>query len=66
LLIKNIQQHTLILWAEQDLLIPTKSAYRFHNDLSNDTLVILKNIGHVPMEESPRESLGVVMGFLER
>lgn len=65
-LIKNIQQSTLILWGEQDLLIPTKSAYRFHNDLPNDTLVILKNLGHVPMEEGARESLEVVMGFLKR
>jgi pimeloyl-ACP methyl ester carboxylesterase len=64
-LIKNIQQRTLILWGEQDLLIPTKSAYRFHDDLPNDTLVILKNIGHVPMEEGARESLEGVMGFLK-
>jgi pimeloyl-ACP methyl ester carboxylesterase len=64
-LVKNIYQRTLILWGEQDLLIPTKSAYRFHDDLPNDTLVILKNIGHVPMEESPRESLAVVIAFLK-
>jgi pimeloyl-ACP methyl ester carboxylesterase len=64
-LIKNIKQRTLILWGEKDLLIPTKSAYRFHNDLLNDTLVILKNLGHVPMEEGARESLEVVMGFLK-
>ncbi len=64
-LIKNIKQRTLILWGEQDLLIPIKSAYRFHNDLPNDTLVILKNLGHVPMEEGAKESLEVVMGFLK-
>jgi pimeloyl-ACP methyl ester carboxylesterase len=65
-LIKNIMQPTLILWGENDLLIPTKSAYRFHNDLPNDTLVILKNIGHVPMEESPNESLVAVLAFLKK
>jgi pimeloyl-ACP methyl ester carboxylesterase len=64
-LIKNIQQRTLILWGEQDLLIPTKSAYRFHDDLPNDTLVILKNLGHVPMEEGAWESLEVVRIFLK-
>jgi pimeloyl-ACP methyl ester carboxylesterase len=63
--IKAIQQSTLVLWGEQDLLIPTKSAYRFHNDLPNDTLVLLKNIGHVPMEESPRESLIPLLHFLD-
>jgi pimeloyl-ACP methyl ester carboxylesterase len=64
-LIKNIKQCTLVLWGEQDLLIPLKSAYRFHNDLPNDTLVILKNLGHVPMEENPEESLAVVLNFLK-
>ena len=38
-------------------------AYQFHNDLPNDTL-ILKNAGHVPMEENPKESLKPVMNFL--
>jgi len=63
--IKNIQQPTLILWGEQDLLIPTKSAYRFHDDIPNSTLVILKKSGHVPMEESPKKSLDSVLSFLE-
>ena len=63
-LIKKIQQPTFILWGEQDLLIPTKSAYRFHDDLPNDTLVILKNMGHVPMEENPQESLNALLPFL--
>jgi pimeloyl-ACP methyl ester carboxylesterase len=64
-LIKDIKQRTLILWGEQDFLIPLKSAYRFQNDLPNDTLVILKNTGHVPMEENPKESLAVVLYFLK-
>jgi pimeloyl-ACP methyl ester carboxylesterase len=63
--IKNIQQPTLILWGEQDQLIPVHNAYRFHNDLPNDTLVILKNSGHVPMEENPKESLKAVLSFLK-
>ena len=65
-LIKNIQQPTLVLWGEQDLLIPTKNAHRFHDDLPNDTLVILKNVGHVPMEESPQESLAALLAFLKK
>jgi pimeloyl-ACP methyl ester carboxylesterase len=65
-LIKNIQQPTLILWGEQDLLIPVQYATRFHNDLPNDTLVVLKNVGHVPMEESPMESLAPLMDFLKK
>jgi pimeloyl-ACP methyl ester carboxylesterase len=62
--ISDIHQPTLILWGEQDLLITVENAYRFQADLPNDTLVILKNSGHVPMEESPEESLRVVVSFI--
>ena len=65
-LIKTIQQPTLVLWGEQDGLIPLENAYRFHADLPNDTLVILKNMGHVPMEENPKESLKAVLDFLKK
>ncbi len=65
-LIKNIKHPTLVLWGEQDLLIPTSQAYRFHDDLPNDTLIILKHSGHVPMEENPQESLDALLTFLEK
>ena len=65
-LIKNIQQPTLILWGAEDGLIPVESAYRFQEDLPNDTLVILKNTGHVPMEENPEESLEAILHFIEQ
>jgi pimeloyl-ACP methyl ester carboxylesterase len=64
--IKNIKTPTLVLWGEQDLLIPKDNAQRFHDDLPNDTLVILKNMGHVPMEENPAESLKPVLDFLRK
>jgi pimeloyl-ACP methyl ester carboxylesterase len=62
--IKNIYQPTLILWGEDDLLIPLANAERFHKELPNDTLVILKNSGHIPMEENPERSLVPVLDFL--
>ena len=64
-LIPTIQQPTLILWGAEDALITPETAYRFQEDLPNDTLVILENSGHVPMEESPEESLKAVLGFLK-
>ena len=64
--IKLINQRTLILWGEEDELIPSEMAYLFHDNLPNDTLVILKNVGHVPMEESPSESLLPVIEFLRK
>ena len=64
--IKSIQQNTLILWGEEDRLIPLKSAYRFAKDLPKDTLVVLPGSGHVPMEENPLESLDAVFSFLNK
>ena len=63
--IKLIEQRTLVLWGEQDKLIPMKMAHQFHDDLPNDTLVILKDVGHVPMEESPNQSLEPFISFLK-
>jgi pimeloyl-ACP methyl ester carboxylesterase len=64
--IKNIQQPTLILWGAKDNLIPVENAINFHEDLPNDTLVVLENTGHTPMEESPVESLKPVLYFLKK
>jgi pimeloyl-ACP methyl ester carboxylesterase len=63
--IKLIQQRTLILWGEKDQLIPAEKAYQFQEDLPNDTLVIMKDVGHVPMEERPNKTLEAVISFLE-
>lgn len=64
--IKKIIQPTLILWGDQDLLIPVENAYKFQDDLSNSTLVVLKNTGHVPMEENPKKSLKPVLEFIKK
>ncbi len=63
--ITTIQQPTLILWGENDFLIPVENAQRFHNDLPHDTLLILKGLGHVPMEENPSETVKSVIEFLK-
>lgn len=65
-LIKNIEQPTLIFWGEKGFLIPVSNAYLFQKDLPNDTLVILKNLGNVPREKNPTESLLPVRQFLKK
>ena len=65
-LVKTIPVPTLILWGENDKLIPLESAYKFHEDLPNDTLVILPRLGHTPMEEDPITTVNVVKDFLKK
>ncbi|MDW3192201.1 MAG: alpha/beta hydrolase [Cytophagales bacterium] len=63
--IPTIEQPTLLLWGGEDYLVPIASAYKFQEELPNDTLVILPNLGHVPMEEDPVTSLEPVLAFIK-
>jgi pimeloyl-ACP methyl ester carboxylesterase len=64
--IKTITVPTLLIWGELDRLIPTENAQKFHEDLPNDTLIIYKGVGHVPMEEEPHKTGQDVMSFLKK
>jgi pimeloyl-ACP methyl ester carboxylesterase len=60
----GIKIPTLIIWGDQDFLIPLVNAFKFQRDLPNDTLVVLKGIGHVPMEESPAQVIPLLRNFI--
>ncbi|HSF45812.1 MAG TPA: alpha/beta hydrolase [Chitinophagaceae bacterium] len=63
-LVKRVKAPTMIIWGDQDFLIPLENAYKFQRDLSNDTLVVMRGIGHLPMEESPEKLLVIVNQFI--
>lgn len=63
--IKTLKQPTLIMWGEKDLLIPVENAQKFATDLPNAKLVIYPELGHVPMEENPQETVKAVKEFLK-
>jgi pimeloyl-ACP methyl ester carboxylesterase len=63
--VKKIKQPTLIIWGNEDQLIPIENAYKFKNDISNSKLIVMQETGHVPMEERPLESLKPVIDFLD-
>jgi len=46
-----INQPTLIIWGDQDTVIPIKHGYKMHEEILNSRFVILKDCGHVPQEE---------------
>ena len=46
-----INQPTLIIWGEDDTVIPVDDGHRLHESILNSRFVILKNCGHVPQEE---------------
>jgi pimeloyl-ACP methyl ester carboxylesterase len=63
-LLRRIQAPTLLLWGEQDRMIPFSNAADYLRDIPNAKLVPLPGLGHVPFEEAPAESLPPVMAFL--
>jgi pimeloyl-ACP methyl ester carboxylesterase len=64
--IKDLTMPTLIIWGAKDKLTPIQGAYRFAEELKNDTLVVFKDLGHVPMEEDAENTVKVVQAFLEQ
>ncbi len=66
LLLGKLKMPVLIVWGEMDRLIPFHNAYKFHRDLSNDSLVVLPGIGHVPMEEVPDTTAKIMKAFLRQ
>jgi pimeloyl-ACP methyl ester carboxylesterase len=56
---------TLILWGEEDNLIPVKSAKWFAEAIPGAKLVVYPKVGHVPMEEVADQSAADAAAFLK-
>ena len=64
--IPDIKNRTLIIWGENGEWIPLESGHKFRKDLSNSTLVILPECGHIPQEEKPEQTAKLIIDFIER
>lgn len=63
-IIRSISQPTLIMWGEEDNLIPVNDAYSFKQAIPHAELIIYPKIGHLPMEENPEQSANDIKEFL--
>ncbi|MDF1763071.1 MAG: alpha/beta hydrolase [Oleibacter sp.] len=54
--IRYLETPTLVMWGESDEWTPTRIMRQFKVDLPNMQLVSYENVGHLPMEELPRQS----------
>ena len=57
---------TLLIWGENDLWIPVENGAKFMNELPNSSLIVMKETGHVPMEERPMESVAHALQFIKQ
>jgi pimeloyl-ACP methyl ester carboxylesterase len=62
--LRTITAPTLILWGEQDRMIPIRNAQDYLRLMPHACLVRLPGMGHVPFEESPAASLPPLVRFL--
>jgi pimeloyl-ACP methyl ester carboxylesterase len=63
-LLRQIEVPTLLMWGEKDRLIPHTNAADYMRALPHATLMSFADLGHVPQEESPAESLPPLQQFL--
>lgn len=58
-----INQPTLIIWGEDDGVIPIRDGYKLHDAILHSRLVVFKDCGHIPMEEKSELFSDVVVEF---
>jgi pimeloyl-ACP methyl ester carboxylesterase len=62
--LKTIEAPTLLLWGEQDAMIPVRNAQDYLKSLGKSRLVTLPGVGRLPQEEAPERALQPVCEFL--
>jgi len=55
---------TLIVWGDQDRIIPVAHAYKAHETIPNSRLEVLKGVGHFPHVEDPVRFVEILVDFL--
>lgn len=60
-----ITQPTLIIWGEEDTVIPIRDGYKLRDTMPDSRLVVLRDCGHVPQEECSNAFVRLVAEFSE-
>jgi pimeloyl-ACP methyl ester carboxylesterase len=60
----EIRQPTLIVWGEDDSIIPVRDAHEFERLIPDSRKVVMKDTGHVPMAERPDSFNDLMLAFL--
>ncbi len=64
-LLHRIEAPTLLMWGEQDRMIPFRNSADYMRDVPHATLAALPGLGHLPQEEAPA-TVGILREFLDR
>ena len=63
--LQKIKAPTLLIWGEQDQMIPSSNAQSYAGVLLNSTTVLVPKLGHLLQEEQPEKGLTAVTQFLD-
>ena len=63
-LLGRISTPTLLVWGEQDAMIPLANSQDYLNAVAGSERVVLPGVGHLPHEEAPALSVEPVRAFL--
>ena len=58
-----IDRQTLIIWGEQDKVVPIRDGYSLHNSILHSRFVVLPDCGHMPQEEKTEVFCKLVTEF---
>ncbi|HIV73320.1 MAG TPA: alpha/beta hydrolase [Candidatus Aquabacterium excrementipullorum] len=62
--IRLVKQPVLVLWGAKDGMVPVDFADRFCGDIAVCRKVVFPELGHIPQEEAPVQTLVPVVDFL--
>jgi pimeloyl-ACP methyl ester carboxylesterase len=63
-LLRRLRLPTLIIWGQQDAIIPVDCGELYHQSIRGSRLVVMERCGHAPQEEKPQEFVNIVAEFL--
>lgn len=63
--LEGVRAPTLVIWGEQDTLLPARDAREFERRMPNTSVLMMRDTGHMPMFERPRAFNDAVMKFVE-
>jgi pimeloyl-ACP methyl ester carboxylesterase len=64
--LERLRMPTLLMWGEQDQMIPVANALDYQRAIPHAQRVVLPQVGHLPHEEQPQLSLQAMRAFLQR
>lgn len=64
-ILRKIDTPSLLIWGEEDKVVPVEIGRRLHKDLPNSKLITYKETGHLLPEEKPQHVHDNILDFLQ-